>query len=65
MNLEIRELDRQIAELQARRDELFKEYKSQATRVRHLAGISDPSPEAASIQINDLGFPKRAFFKPL
>jgi len=30
MNLEIRELDRQIAELQARRDELFKEYKSQA-----------------------------------
>jgi hypothetical protein len=35
------------------------------SRVRHLAGISDPSPEAASIQINDLGFPKRAFFKPL
>ena len=30
MNLEIRELDRQIAELQARRDALFKEYKSQA-----------------------------------
>ena len=32
MNLEIRELDRQIAELQARRDELFKEDKSQATQ---------------------------------
>ena len=30
MQAEIKELDRQIAELQARRDALFKEYKNQA-----------------------------------
>lgn len=37
MNTEIRELNRQIAELQARRDKLVREHKSQAIETaRHL-----------------------------